>query len=172
MYADSYFERRYHFIWKYKCTMRLFPEDAPSLEQPVLSSFSLIMYRLPRFPRNARMPCRKCLNGHVIFQGTIHATASGHYTLPTKPHSLMLIIMQSTLHSLLPSRLLSHSSPSPVHSAFLLATSSVAAPVSALTVDSAMSTIVPLKSVAPHSEIGGRGSNQLEERSKKQWSDQ
>lgn len=89
-----------------------------------------------------------------------------------RPYSLMLSSMQSILHSLLPSRLLSHSRPSPVHSVFLLATSSVAAPVSALTVEKTMSTTVLLNSPAPAACMAGLGSNQLEETSKKHRSDQ
>lgn len=89
-----------------------------------------------------------------------------------RPYSLMLSSMQSILHSLRPSRLLSHSSPSPVHSVFLLATSSVAAPVSALTVETSMSTMVLLNSAAPAAGMAVLGSNQLEDMSKKHRSDQ
>lgn len=96
-------------------------------------------------------------------------------------------------HSLRPSRLLNHSSPSPVHSTFVLAIFSVAAvarapavvfSISARTAEAvALMSSVAVRFVAPpsafHPAAGrdmklppGRGWNQLLPKSKKQRSDQ
>ena len=83
--------------------------------------------------------------------------------------------MHSTRHSLLPKRLLNHSTPRPVHSALRAATSSTAAPARALAVVFIISKTVELKeSVWSNGRLGmlGRGRNQLLPRSKKHRSDQ
>jgi len=85
--------------------------------------------------------------------------------------------MHSIRHSLRPNKLLNHSNPKPVHSALRRAASSIAAATSAPAVELTMSAIVELNSFCPASSSGGsrgigRGSNQLDDRSKKHWSDQ
>lgn len=89
--------------------------------------------------------------------------------------------MHSILHSLRPSQLRSHSTPSPVHSSFLFASSSAAALARALAVVFNISTAVALKlstesdmavPLAGHSDVAGRGANQLLLKSKKHRSDQ
>jgi hypothetical protein len=84
--------------------------------------------------------------------------------------------MHSILHSFFPRRLLSHSIPSPVHSAFLLAASSAAALARAVAVELIISIAVALNSSARDAFgdriDGARGWNQLLLKSKKQRSDQ
>lgn len=87
--------------------------------------------------------------------------------------------MQSILHSRLPSKFRSHSTPKPVHSLRSTAISSAAARAAALAVELTMSTRVSLKARAracsswgSGRDEGGRGRNQLLLRSKKQRSDQ
>ncbi|KAG6094221.1 hypothetical protein E4U30_003538 [Claviceps sp. LM220 group G6] len=88
--------------------------------------------------------------------------------------------IHSILHSLLPSHVLNHSSPNPVHSALLAAISSAAAPASAFAISTtvalnkaAASTSSALLVAAPAvSTFGGRGRNQLLRTSKKHLSDQ
>ena len=111
-------------------------------------------------------------------------------------HNRMSKSMHSTLHSLLPSRLLSHSMPNPVHSAFFLASSSAAAPASAVAVVLSISNAVALNEPTTSSDrleapvehvvvllptqvaaddradVPGRGANQLLLKSKKHRSDQ
>lgn len=90
--------------------------------------------------------------------------------------------MHSILHSLRPNKLRSHSTPSPVHSSFRLASSSAAALARAVAVVFSISTAVALKSsttgsgiMVPldgHDDVEDRGANQLLLKSKKHRSDQ
>jgi hypothetical protein len=84
--------------------------------------------------------------------------------------------MHSIRHSLLPSKLRSHSSPSPVHSGRRCVSSSTAAEANALMVEFRISLVVALNSLEGSSStdevIGVRGWNQSLLKSKKQRSDQ
>ena len=95
------------------------------------------------------------------------------------PYKRIYRSIHSILHSLRPRRLRSHSTPMPVHSAFLRARSSATAPTRALAVVLNISRAVALKPLTTSSGIEalaaghvgvvdcGRGSNQLLLKSKK-----